>query len=142
MKALVLTSVLALLSLTSVSAQKMYTNVDKNDSGSVKECTFVNDETLSPEAKTVYVYDESDNLLDKTVYTWDNQKGWVGVHKYDYEYNRSGVVSNLVYTKWNKQLSAWSTKSQHYLHIYDLNGEFLSVKHIEVNNDVNLMAGK
>jgi len=145
MKAIILTSILVVLSLTNVVAgnprTKVLSNIENRENGCTKEYTFVDDE-LRPESRYVYQYSADGAMLSKTVYIWDSQEGWIGAHKYDYEYNRSGQVANLIFTSWDKDLEAWSPQCQHLLHIYNLDGELLSVKQVKVNNEMGLIAGK
>lgn len=136
MKANVLTSVLVAVFFVSTTAfanspkTKMYTNNEYRDNGCTKEYIFVDDESR-PEMKSVYEYTTDGNLQEKVTYKWNTEKGWVAIQKYTYEYNKNGQISNMIYTEWNKELQAWSHESQHMLHIYDLDGELLSVHSVE-----------
>ena len=92
----------------------------------------------------MFVYDTKNNLKEKTYYKWSSQ-GWVGTHKYVYEYNSDGSkVTNLIFTKWDKNMATWSTKSQHLIHVYDdASGKLLTVKQVQVNNNSSgLIANK
>lgn len=148
MKARILTSVLALVvSFGSLCAgnynsnQKVYTNHEISESSTVKEYTFVDSETLQPETKSVYNYTSDGVLTGRVIYTWKAKEGWIAIQKYDYEYNMNGKLFNMIYTKWDNELNAWSTKSHYSYHNYDASGEILSVKQIELDsNETNFIA--
>lgn len=148
MKARILTSVLVVLvSFGSLCAgnpssnHKVYTNHEISDSAIVKEYTFVDSETLQPETKSVYNYTTDGILTERVIYAWKTEEGWVAIQKYDYGYNMNGKLLSLIYTKWDKELNAWSTKSQCSYYNYGIHGEILSVKQIEVDsNKANLIA--
>lgn len=144
MKALILTSVLALLSLTSVVAgnpKNVLTNVENHENGYTKEYTFT-DENMRPKSKSVYEYAKCGHLQNKTTYKWDSEKGWTAEKNYRYEYGRDSKLAIMIYTEWDNELQAWSPKSQHQLHIYSLDGETVSIERIEVNNDINFYAAQ
>ncbi len=146
MKAIFLTSVLAaLFSISNINASnprnKVYNNIENNKYGSVKEYTVIDNETSKATKKAVYIFDIDGILQEKTLYNWDDIQGWIGTQKYEYEYNRK-KLSNIIYTKWDKEIATWSVKAEHLIHVYNTDGELLAVKHIQVNNDYNLMASK
>lgn len=148
MKATLLTSVLAVLfSLNTYAANpkdKVYSNIENNEYGCVKEYTTVDGETSKALKKAVFFYNSNGNLQEKTYYTWSDSEGWVGAQKYEYEYTADGsALVYLIFTDWDQEIAAWSTKSQHLLHVYDTSGELLTVKQIQVNNNFNgLIANK
>jgi len=133
MKATILTSVLvAFLSVANVFAQetekKVLTNIEQTESGSVKELTYLNEETSQAEKKTAYHYDENDVLLQKIDYKWNSHDGWIPTQKYEYEYNAEGKVSNVTFTKWDEKKNKWSDKARQTAHIYNKQGESLAIK--------------
>lgn len=73
----------------------------------------------------------------KICYQWSQKNGWLGTHKYEYEYdcehNQENNVKTMIYTKWDKQLNAWSTQSEQFLHIYSADGNLYAVKQIHVD---------
>jgi len=142
MKAIILTSVLAVLFSLNIHAgnpkNKIYSNIENNEYGCVKEFTTVDGETSKALKKAVYIYDCKGSLQEKTYYTWNDNEGWTGAQKYEYEYTADGSkLVYLIFTEWDKEIAAWSTKSQHLLHVYGMSGELLTVKHIQVNNNFN-----
>ena len=149
MKAIFLTTVLAtLFSFSNIyagnSKDKVYSNIETTRYGCTKEYTTVDGTSLEALKKAVFVYDTKNNLKEKTYYKWSSQ-GWVGTYKYVYEYNSDGSkVANLIFTKWDKNMATWSTKSQHLIHVYDdASGKLLTVKQVQVNNNSSgLIANK
>lgn len=124
-------------------ATKVYTNEETTKYGCVKEFITVENETLRPLSKTVYKYDTNNHMQAKVLYKWNDTKGWESVQKYDYEYNLSGQIATLIYTKWDERLNTWSAQSEQLIHVYDAEGKFLAVRLIQVNNALtNLMAEK
>lgn len=137
MKSIILTSILAVLSLTSVVAgnpkKKIFSNIDNHNNGCTKEYVIA-DKNLKPEERAVFECDTNGKLLTRVFYKWDAKAGlWITIHKHDYNYNESGRVANVVYTRWDYKLQTWSSKSQHSLHSYDGEGKLLSVRQVEVN---------
>ncbi len=140
MKANIVTSILiAFLSVVNISASepktKVYTNPESTELGLVKEFTSCNSETSQAISKSVYQYDTEGSLQKKVLYKWDNNLGWVGIQKYDYEYDNDKLVVNLIYTEWDTKMNTWSTKSEQFLHVYNTDGEFLAIKQIHIDND-------
>lgn len=148
MKATVLISIsVFLLSVLSLSANEPKNNILSNEEttefGLMKEYISLDRFTSEPLNKTIYFYNPTGKLQEKICYTWNNKKGWTKSQKYVYEYNNRGQISNLIYTPWNKELASWSVKSQHILHIYNIDGSLLATKCIDVNNmDNHLIAIK
>lgn len=142
MKTLILTLLLFLsLSMAADNPKtKMFTNIEKHKSGSTKECTFI-DEDMKPLEKFVYEYDKRGDLLSRTTYQWEGKKGWTALQKLDYQYNRNGKVANIIHTKWDRDLQAWSPESQLELHIYN-NGRLQAVKQVKIEDNKSLYAGK
>ncbi len=137
MKSIILTSILALLSLTSVVAgnpkKKIFCNIDNRDNGCTKEYV-ISDKNLKPDERAVFECDIKGKLLSRVFYKWDTKAGlWATIHKHDYKYNESGKIVSVMYTKWDNRLQTWSSKSQHSLHSYNVDGKLLSVKQVEVN---------
>ncbi|MFV0538009.1 MAG: DUF3836 domain-containing protein [Dysgonomonas sp.] len=136
MKSIILTSILAVLSLTNVAAgnpkKKVFSNIENHNNGCTKEYVIA-DKNLKPDEKAVFECGTDGKLLTRFFYKWDAKAGlWIAVHKHDYNYNESGRVVNVVYTRWDNKLQSWSSKSQHLLHSYDNNGKLLSTKQTQV----------
>ncbi|WP_029903339.1 DUF3836 domain-containing protein [Prevotella sp. 10(H)] len=139
MNAAILTSVFAVLvSVTNLSAKNVitYSNVESNESGTKKEYVTLDKETAKPLSKEFYHYDEKGNVLEKTTSTWNNEKGWVNSSNYTYIYGENDMLSYVAYTKWDNKAEDWSNKSDILVHVYDENNNFLSVKQMQVNNNV------
>lgn len=146
MKAIFLTSILvAFFLFTNVSAgnpkDKIYSNIETNNYGTIKEYTTISHATAKATNKAVYIYDTNGILQERALYSWDETQGWLGICKYEYEYH-SHKLTNIIYTKWDNDIATWSSMAEHLIHIYNTEGKFLTVKHIQVNNDYNLMAIK
>lgn len=139
MKKLISTFFLLAIILTNINAQKIYNNIEKNEYGYVKEFTTIDSETSQAIKKATYIYNSEGVLQEKTFYKWNKEQGWTGTQKYKYEYN-SSRLENLIYTEWDKNIATWSAKAQHLIHIYNVEGELLAVKYIQVNNDHRLIA--
>lgn len=147
MKAIFLTSVFAALILsTNVDAKnvKTYINMDSNEFGVKKEYISIDIETSKPLTKEFYDYDSNNNIIEKTISKWDEKTGWKNCGKYEYNYFENGKVANITFTEWDNQKSIWSEKSNFLIHLYNENGDFLSVKQIEIDNnsDYNLVSLK
>lgn len=133
MKTAILTSLLiACFSITNVFAQntekKVLTNIEPTETGSKKEVVFLNEESFKAEKKVTYHYDLDNNLLQKIDYNWDAYIGWVPTQKYEYEYNFTGKVSLVTFTKWNDKKSKWANdKSKYTALIYDEQGVLMAV---------------
>lgn len=135
MKATILASLfIACLSVASVFAQgterKVLTNIETTETGSIKELTFLNDETSQAEKRTAYHYDLEDKLLMKVDYKWSGRDGWTPVQKYEYEYNSDGQSSGVTLTKWDEKKKKWNEK------------EAKSTAHIYINQEETLIAVK
>ena len=144
MRATVLTSVLvAFLSIVNVSASepktKIYNNIETTENGCVKEYTFINLETLSPEKKSVYEYNADGLLVTKTEYKWNSEGGWTGFQKYEYEYNKNNKLTYLTHTEWDNERNTWCESSKQFAHLYDTNGQLLTIEEIQTVNE-NYMA--
>ena len=140
---------IAFLSAVNVNAtnpnKKVYQNIETTESGSIKEVISFKENNTDPEFKTVYYYGLEGELQKKIMYNWSDFKGWISQKKYDYEYNTSGQIANLIYTEWDKKLNAWSPKSTQFIHVYDDNGKFFAMKKIESNGEKTysyFLAGK
>lgn len=137
MKSIFLTSVLAVLSLTSVVAgnpkKKIFSNIENHNKGCIKEYVIA-DKNLKPEERAVFECDTNGKLLTRVLYKWDAEAGlWTTIHKHDYSYNESGQVANVVYTRWDNKQQRWSSKSQHAVFSYNVDGKLLSVQQVEIN---------
>ena len=145
MKKLMSTIILLIIILINTNAQgqntkgKIYNNIENNKYRCVKEFTTIDNETSQVIKKVIYLYNAEGILQGKTLYRWDNKQGWIGTQKYEYEYN-SEKLENLIYTEWDNNTTTWSAKAQHLIHIYNVEGELLAVKQIQVNNDYRLIA--
>lgn len=134
--------IIALLSTVAVSAtepeRKVYHNIETSESGIIKEfVSFKKDNIVSPERKYINSYGTDGELQKKVMHYWSDREGWIAYKKYVYEYNDNKKVANLTYTEWDKKLGTWSPKSIQYIHIYDDNGNFLSMKKVENNEEKN-----
>jgi hypothetical protein len=146
MKAIILTSVLvALFSFSNIyavnSTDKVYSNIESNEFGCVKEFITVDSETSIAKSKVVYVYDVDGILQTKVLYRWSNTAGWVGIQKYEYKFSCKKVVT-MIYTEWDKNIDTWSAKAEYLTHIYNINGELLTVVRTQVDNNSNLLVKK
>lgn len=140
MKAIFLTSVLvALFFSANLNANnvKTYSNEQSGEFGIKKEYISVEKETLKPLKKEYYQYDTTGRLLEKTVSKWSYEKGWENTGRYEYQYNETGKVANVIYTEWNKQSNDWAEKACFLVHVYDDNNEFLSIEQFEINTTNN-----
>jgi len=142
-----ITVIVAFLSVANIYAGNpdviVYTNEETTEQGCVKEYTTVEKETLKPVSKTVYQYDSDNKIQRKIFYGWNEEQGWESIQKYDYEYNLNGQIITLVYTEWDEQLKTWSAQSEQLIHVYDLDGKFLAIKRLYINNAMgNLLAEK
>ncbi len=114
--------------------KKVLNNVETTELGDVKEMISLNKDTSEPETKVVYYYNPAGELQKKIMYKWSAKKGWTGYRKYDYVYNDKGLVSNMIYTEWDKKAETWSNKSVQHIHVYDDNGKFFAMKKIDDYN--------
>lgn len=140
MKAILLTPVFAvLLSVVNVSAKnvKTYSNVETNETGTKKEYVSLDGKTSNPLTKELYDYSIDGKLDMKKISKWDENKGWINNAKYEYQYNEVGKISYVIYTKWNEKTNAWSDKSDFLAHIYNENDEILSIKQIQIENNID-----
>lgn len=134
MKTTILTSLLiACLSVANIFAQgtekKVLTNIETTETGSVKELTFLNEETSQVDKKVVYQYDKEDKLLKKVDYKWRSDEGWIPTQKYEYEYDAEGKSSNVTFVKWDEKRNRWDEKnSKTMAHVYTDQGELIAVK--------------
>ncbi len=111
------------------------------NNGHIKEFTIVDEQVSRSDRKTVYNYNSERLLQNKILYRTNEYSEWIGIQKYEYEYN-NGKLTNIVYTKWNEKTSAWSTKAEHLVHIYDIDGDLLAIKHIHIDNNFNFITEK
>lgn len=134
MKTTILTSLLiACLSVASAFAQEtnknMLTNIETTETGSIKELTFLNEETFEAEKKTAYHYDKEDKLLAKIDYKWHHREGWIPLQKYEYEYNTDGQSSKVTLTKWDAKKGKWAEKdAKMTAHVYTHQGVLIAEK--------------
>lgn len=148
MKATILISVFAsLIFSVNINAKnvKTYVNIEDRKSSLEKEYISLDKETLKPILKEYYLYDYAGNIQEKMVSKWSDRRGWINYFKYAYSYLENGKVANVTFTEWDTQKNTWSDKSDFLIHLYDDNGEFLSVKKIEIDNnmdDFNLVSQK
>lgn len=143
MKTLILASVLFFLSFTSLFAGNLLSdvlvNIENRDNGTTKEYLHMVDN--KPHTKFVYEYDADGRMLNKMLQQWDAEKSvWVGISRYDYEYGSNGKLNDVLYTLWNTKNSNWSATSEMLVHIYDADGELVSVKREKVNNYNKMIA--
>lgn len=140
MKTIVVTSVFAALVFSaSVCAKnvKTYINMESNESGTKKEYVSLDAETQKPLNKEYYNYDSNGNIKEKTISKWNDKSGWVNHSKYEYSYLENGKMANISYTEWNGKKDAWADKFDLLIHFYDDNGEFLSIRQIKIENNMN-----
>lgn len=142
MKAKVFTIILAaLFSVATISAKepetKILQNIETSEFGTIKEMIIMNDIQM-PSKKMVYHYGNDGLLLEKDEYKWISDKGWTGVQKYEYEYNKDNKLTYLTYTKWDDKLSAWSEYSKQFIHLYDITGKLYTVKDINIDNSKDM----
>lgn len=148
MKATILISVFAsLIFSVNINAKnvKTYVNIEDRKSSLEKEYISLDKETLKPILKEYYLYDYAGNIQEKIVSKWSDRGGWINYFKYAYSYLENGKVANVTFTEWNTPKNTWSDKSDFLIHLYDDNSEFLSVKKIEIDNnidDFNLVSQK
>lgn len=116
MKTRILVSVLSVFLFTvNVNANDpetiTFTNVEKTETGCVKEFLSCDKETNFPLSKTVYQYDAEDRIQEKATYDWDsNKKEWVGLRKHVYSYDENGQPTTPTVLKWNKKTKDWNNK--------------------------------
>lgn len=140
MKTTILISVFAALVLSvNINAKnvKTYVNIEDRKSNLEKEYISLDKETLKPVVKEYYLYDSAGNIQEKIVSKWSDKSGWTNRFKYAYNYQENGRVANITFTEWNAKKSRWSDKSDFLIHLYDDNGEFLSVQKMKVDNDMS-----
>lgn len=146
MKTIILSAVATILfsivNLSAANTQKVYSNIEKTETGCVKEFITYDEAISKAISKSVYHYDANGNMQKKVSYVWDSKAGWEAVNKYDYVYNNSGNVDYLTYTEWDNNMSSWSSKIEQFIHVYDNQGGLLVVKHIKIDNNGEFMAQK
>lgn len=98
-----------------------------------KEFVSVESKTLEPLKKESYNYDVTGRLTEKTISKWSYEKGWENTGRYEYQYNETGNVANVIYTEWNKQDNDWASKEYFLVHVYNENNEFLSIEQLEIS---------
>ena len=136
MKAIFLTTVLSALSFSAnmnADNVKTYSNIESGEFGTKKEYVSVESKTSKPLKKEFYHYDADGRIQEKTISKWSDEKGWENAGKYEYQYNETGKVANVIYTEWNKKDGNWSDKAYFLVHVYDENNEFLSIEQLEIN---------
>ena len=103
MKAIILTTLFVFLLSFNNGLQaenikyKVLTNIEETENGSVKECVFLDKETLSPQTKSVYIYDIDKKLLEKTHLVWKGLKGWIETQRYVYNYSKTNDLLGMTY---------------------------------------------
>jgi len=146
MKAIIISLAAAVLTSVSVSVNannpKVYSNVEITNAGTNKEYVYMDDNTSMPKMKTALVCDANGMVTSKVVSEWKEGKGWVNSSKYEYKYNSSNKVSTMVYTEWSGKSGSWADVSDMMVHLYDNDGNFLSVEKIKVENNNNFYSGK
>lgn len=134
MRTTILTSLLiACLSVAGAFAQEtnknMLTNIETTETGSIKELTFLNEETFEAEKKTAYHYDKEDKLLAKVDYKWKHREGWIPLQKYEYGYDVEGKSSKVTFTKWDAKKGKWNEEEAKVTaHVYTNQGILIAVK--------------
>jgi len=140
MKAIFLTTVLSAFFFSAnlnANNVKTYNNVETGEFGTKKEFISVESETLKPLKREYYFYNPEGRIVEKTISSWSDQKGWVNAGRYEYQYNETGKVANVIFTEWNKKDANWSEKAYFLVHVYDENNEFLSIEQLEINTTKN-----
>lgn len=85
----------------------VFTNIENTENGCVKEYLFCDKETNAPQSKAVYFYDVEGRMLEKTMYEWDSLKGWVGVKKFEYNYDENNQPMIPTLKKWDSKNNKW-----------------------------------
>ena len=49
-------------------------------------------------------------MQEKATYEWDGAKGWIGVQKYEYSYDKNNQPTAPTLYKWDNKSSNWSKK--------------------------------
>lgn len=130
-----------LFSSTSIFAQDVvtYSNINKTESGCVKEYIVYNKDSSAPIKKNVYVEDATGKKISKETYKWE-KNNWIGVQKVDYKFNEEKQTEVLVYFKWNAKTNDWSDKAEFFSYRYDDNGELLASVQVSISDVSNLMS--
>lgn len=117
MKAKFIFSILLLFCLSiSINANTRetitFSNIEKTETGCVKEFLYCDKDTNAPLAKTIYNYDAEGRLLDKASYDWNGSQGWVGTQKYLYSYGENNQPLTPTLIKWDKKNKCWGETSR------------------------------
>lgn len=88
----------------------MFRNIETTETGCVKEFLLCDKDTNAPLTKTIYRYNAAGQMQEKAIYEWNNDKGWIGVQKYEYIYNLDNQSTTPVITRWNNKTNDWATK--------------------------------
>ena len=88
----------------------MFSNIETTETGCVKEFLLCDKNTNAPLTKTVYNYDATGRMQEKATYEWDGAKGWIGVQKYEYSYDKNNQPTAPTLYKWDNRSSNWSKK--------------------------------
>lgn len=133
MKTIFLTSVFAvLLSTTNLNAKeiKTYSNVETNESGTLKEYVRLKEKTLIPKERICYFYNKKGDILMRTFSTWKNDKGWINCSKYEYKYSETGKVESVSYIRWDSIKERWIENDSITVYLGEENKYILSAENM------------
>lgn len=137
MKATIITlAVAALLSVSnSFGSNTIYKSVETNEQDrtiTTTVCQGENEKYLSPIKRYVIVSDSNGSPIEKKIYEWNSDnRSWVAIQKYNYDYNADGKLLSLAFTQWNKITDTWAEDVQYAMYINDTNEENLSVNYLD-----------
>lgn len=118
-------AMLLLSSLMTINAQNViYTNTDRTDVGTVKECIAYNTHLSQPTSKTIYTYNENGDMISKVIWKWIDGE-WQTKSKSEFSYEDAKLLL-VTHTKWNNSTNNWAKDSQYTNFLYDNNGDFLT----------------
>lgn len=89
----------------------VFSNVDKSATGYVKEFIKCDKKTSTPLIKNVYEYDDEGRMLVKTIYKRCNKNGWIGIQKFEYNYDDNNQPQTPNVMTWDAKLKSWCTES-------------------------------
>lgn len=93
---------------------------------------------IQKRVKTVYKFNSDGQRTERILYSRNNSLNWVPIQMHSFKYNSLGKIADVIYTKWDTESNSWSEASEHLIHIYNREGQLLTVKKKRGNTDTNL----